>query len=102
MMNIHPRHVESTTDVKPFRWADDAFIAKTQNLAARQPIEPTCLRTAELQIGLPDRALVFVWISIGDVVVEENAGILRFGVEKQPLLGLDTQPQAQAIQQIEI
>src|SRR6201993_617758 len=102
MMNIHARNVERATDVKPFRWADDAFIAITQNLAARQRIDPTCLGTAYLRIGLPKGPLVFVRIGIGDVVVEENAGILRFSVEQQPLLGLDTQPYPQAIQQISI
>ena len=44
MMNIYPRNIESAADVKPFQWADDAFIAKTQNLATRQPIEPTLSR----------------------------------------------------------
>jgi hypothetical protein len=46
MMKVNARDVESATDVKPFRWADDPFIAETQNLATRQGVYPTCLGTA--------------------------------------------------------
>jgi hypothetical protein len=45
-MKVNARDVESATDVKPFRWADYAFIAETQNLAARQGVYPTSLGTA--------------------------------------------------------
>jgi hypothetical protein len=38
MMKVNPRDVESATDIKPFGWADDAFITETESLAARQDI----------------------------------------------------------------
>src|SRR5580692_808229 len=102
MMKVNPRDVESAADVKPFRWADYAFIAETQNLATRQSVDPTCLGTTYLRIGLPKRPLVLVGIGVGDVVIEENARILHFAKKKQPLLRLNAQLHAQAIQEIEI
>jgi hypothetical protein len=35
MVKVNPHDVEGATDVKPFGWADYAFIAETENLAAR-------------------------------------------------------------------
>src|ERR1700728_2633736 len=102
MMKVNPRDVESATHVKPVRWADDAFIAETQNLAPRQGIYPAGLGIADLRIGLPKGPLVLIGIGIGDVVVEENASILHFSVEEQPVLRLNAQLYAQAVQEIEI
>ena len=81
MMKINPRNVESATDIKPFGWADYAFIAETQNLAARQGIYPTCLGTTQLRIGLPKGPLILVRISIGNMVIEENTIILHLAVK---------------------
>ena len=80
-MKVNPRNIESATDVKPFGWADHAFIAETQNLAARQGVYPTCLGTASLRIGLPKSPLILVWIAIGDMVIEENTSILHLAIE---------------------
>src|SRR5438477_810177 len=102
MMKVNSRNIKSATDVKPFGWADHAFIAETENLAARQGISPTCLGTTYLRIGLPKGPLVLVWIGIGDVVIEENTCILHFAIKQQPLLGLNAHLHAQAIQEIEI
>src|ERR1700722_15834671 len=102
MMQVNPRNVESATDVKPFGWADHAFIAEAQNLAPRQGVYPTCLGTANLRICLPKSPLVLVWIGVRDVVIEENASILHFAIEQQPLLGLNAQLQAQAVQVVSI
>src|ERR1700731_3555111 len=102
MMKVNPRDVESATDVKPFGWSDHAFIAETQNLAARQGISPTCLGTTDLRIGLPKGPLILVRIGIGDVVIEENTSILHFAIEQQPILGANAQLHAQAVQGIEI
>src|ERR1700733_1243900 len=102
MMKVNARDVESATDVKPIGWTNNAFIAETQNLPARQGIYPTCLRTTYLRIGLPKRPLVLIGIGIGDVVIEVNTSILHFAIEQQPLLGLNAQLHAQAVQVIEI
>src|ERR1700756_3438401 len=102
MMKVNPRNVESATDVKPFGWADHAFIAEAKNLATRQGIYPTCLGTTYLSIGLPKGPLILGRIGIGDVVIEENTRILHFAIEQQPLLRLNAQFHTQAIQEIEI
>src|SRR6266478_662601 len=102
MVKVNPRDVESATDVKPFGWADYAFIAETEDFAASQDIHPTRLRAAYLRISLPKSPLILVGIGIGGVVIEENTSILNFTIEQQPLLGLDAQIHAQAVQQIEI
>src|ERR1700690_4190293 len=102
MMKVNPHDVESATDVKPFGWTNYAFIAETEGLAACQDIHPTRLRAAYLRIGLPKGPLVLVWIGIGDVVIEENTSILHFAIEQQPVLRLNGQIHAQAVQQVEI
>jgi hypothetical protein len=102
MVKVNPRDVESATDVKPFGWADYSFIPETEDFAASQDIYPTSLGTAYLSISLPKGPLVLVWIGIGDVVIEENTSILHFAIEQQPVLGLNTQIHAHAVQQIEI
>jgi hypothetical protein len=101
-MKVNARDVESATDVKPFRWANYAFITETENLAARQGIYPTCLGTAHLRIGLPKGPLVLVRIGIANMVIEENTSILHFAIEEQPVLGLNAHLYAQAVQEIEI
>jgi hypothetical protein len=98
MVKVNPRDVESATDVTPIGWADYAFIAETENFAARQSIYPTSLGNAYLRIVLPKRPLILVWIGIADVVIEENASILHFAIEEQPVLGLNGQIHAQAVQ----
>src|ERR1700730_15643167 len=102
MVKVNPHDVESATDVSPFGWADYAFIAETENFAACQNIYPTCLGTAYLRIGLPKGPLVLVWISIGDVVIEENTSILHFSREQQPLLGMNRYIHTEAVQQVKI
>ena len=58
MVKVNPRDVESATDVTPIGWADYAFIAETENFAARQSIYPTSLGNAYLRIVLPNRPLI--------------------------------------------
>src|SRR5579863_189655 len=101
-MEVNSRDVERATDVKPVGWADYTLITETENLAARQGIYPTCLGTTYLRIGLPKGPLILVRIGIGDVVIEENTSILDFAIEQQPVLGLNAQIHAQAVQVIEI
>src|SRR6202035_5866980 len=95
-------HCERATDVKPVGGANYAFITEFENFAAREDIQPTFLGAAYLRISLPKGPFIFVWIGVGDVVIEKNTSILHFPKEQQPLPGLNAQFHAQAVQVIKI
>src|ERR1700740_1378786 len=102
MMKVDARDIKSAADIKPVRRTDHTFIAKNKYLASRNRIGPTGRGTTDLNVALPKSPSVLEGIRVGNVVVEKDTRVLHFSVELEPLFGLDSYVDAQAVQQVKI
>src|SRR5882762_1523953 len=50
----------------------------------------------------PKSPTVLEWIGVGNVVIEKNARVLHFPEKREPVLGLNSDFQAQAVQHIKV
>jgi len=101
-MHIEAHDIEGTGGIGPVGWSDDPFIAKSKNLAANTEVSSTFRRTADPNIGLADVPAVLIWHRIGNVLIEEDAGILRLAEESEPSRRLNCHVKPETAQQIRI
>src|SRR5882757_6330291 len=102
MMNVDARDIKSAADVKPVGRTDYALITEEEDLAACKRIDPTGCGTTDLSIALPKCPSVLEWIGVGNVVIEKNARVLHFPEKREPVLGLNSDFHAQAVQHIKV
>src|SRR5258708_1084632 len=97
-MKVDASDIESAADVEPVGRTDDAFVTKQENLPPSKAIHPTSRATTDLSIALPKGPTVLERVGVGDVVIEKNTRVLYFPEKRQPLLGPNSNNQAEAVQ----
>src|ERR1700747_510699 len=102
MMKVDARNIKSAADIEPVRWTDHTLITKKKYLASRNRIGPTGCGTTDLNVALPKGPTVLEGISVGNVVIEKDAGLLHFPIKFQPLLGPNCHIHSQPVQQVKI
>lgn len=88
------------------RWSTqtDRLRARRQiaRLADLQRSPPNRLWSCHLTVGLPQCPSILLGIGVGDVVIENDARILYLSLKEQPVLGLNSHPYPQAVQEIKV
>ena len=99
-MHIEAHGIEGTSRVDPVGWSDHPFIAECKNLTADDYVRPALRGTAELNIALADIPDVLIRHCIGNVMIENDAGVLRLAEEAEPLLQLNRHVKPESAQQV--
>src|SRR6266478_9565381 len=101
-MHVEAHCIEGTARVDPLGWSDHPFNAESESLATNHEVRPTLRGTAEPNIGLADIPCVLIRHYIGNMMIEEDAGVLRLAEEGEPVCGLNRRVKPETAQQIGI
>src|ERR1700682_2004071 len=99
-MHIQAHRIEGMPRVDPVGWSNHPFIAESEYLAACNDVRPAFGGTAELNICLADVPVVLIWKCIGNVTIEDDAGVLRLAEEADPLRRLNRHVKPKTAQKI--
>src|SRR5882724_9851033 len=101
-MHIEAHSVEGTARVDPVGWSDHAFITERKNLATNNEVRPAFRGIAELNIGLAKIPGVLIRRCAGNVLIENDAGVLGLADEAEPVRRLNRHIEPETAQQIRI